>query len=254
MQWWYFTHDCINHNPRRTSIDFGFKRSKVTVIFWLWTFYRFRTITPSPFGIQWLYFTHVLIMTRGGPLYILGSKGQRQRSYLDICFYCFRTITPFAYGIQSWYFTHVLIFWLWTFYRFRMKIPFPFGIYMYWPWPEEDLYWFWVKRPKVKVVFGLTTFSWTKEDPIDFGFKRLKKANLIHILLKFTLVSGGFRVFSTYLVYYQMGSNLNRDSEICLRSSFYPNALQKQLCLPGDAQNRDKCYISSILHVAWHTI
>ena len=66
-------------------------------------------------------------------------------------------------------------------------------------------------------------------DFVDLQFF-VGSANFIHILLKFTLVAGGFSVFSTYqyLVYYQIGSNLNRDSEIYLRISVYPNALQKQ--------------------------
>ena len=45
-------HTCIDHDPRRTSIDFGVKKSKVRVIFGLWTFFHFRMKTPFPFGIH----------------------------------------------------------------------------------------------------------------------------------------------------------------------------------------------------------
>ena len=56
---------CIDHDPMRTSIDLGVKRWKVkVVIFGLWAFYRFRTITLFAFGMKWWYFTHVLAMTR----------------------------------------------------------------------------------------------------------------------------------------------------------------------------------------------
>ena len=60
-------HKYIDYDLRRTSNDFGDNRSKVKVMFGLWTFYRFCSITPFPFGIQWWYFRHVLIMTREGP-------------------------------------------------------------------------------------------------------------------------------------------------------------------------------------------
>ena len=88
-------HICIEHDTRRTSFDFGVNRSKVKVIFGLWTFYHFRTITPFPFGIKWWYFTRVLTMTWEGPLLILGSKGQG----------------------------HI---WTWNFLPFLHKTPFPF--------------------------------------------------------------------------------------------------------------------------------
>ena len=85
-------HTYIDHRPRWTSIDFV-KSSKVKVIFWLLTFYCFRT--RPHFGIHWWYFTHVLTMTRGGPLLIWGQKIK-------------------------------VIIGLWTFYRFRIKTPFSF--------------------------------------------------------------------------------------------------------------------------------
>ena len=62
---------CVDHDPRRTSTDFGVNTSKVKVIFGLWTFYSFRTITQFPFCIHLWYFTYVLSMTRGWHLLIL---------------------------------------------------------------------------------------------------------------------------------------------------------------------------------------
>ena len=77
-------HTCVDHGIKRTSIDFGLNRSKLKVKFGLETLYRFNTITPLPFDIQWWYFTHALIMTQRGPLLILGSIGQSSRSNLDL--------------------------------------------------------------------------------------------------------------------------------------------------------------------------
>ena len=227
-------HTCIGHHPKRTSIDFKVKRSKVKVIFP-------RTITPFPFGIQWWYFTHVLTMTREGPLLIWGSKCQGhiwtlnfllfphdnsisvrhtlmilhtyidhdpRRTFIDLevkmskgrvifgiwtC-YRFHTMTLYSLGIQWWYFTKCIDheprrisidfgikkskdqghIWTSKCYRFRMKTPFPFGIHMYWPWPEKPLYWFWVKRSKVKVIFGLTTFFMSQGDPYWFWGQEVK--------------------------------------------------------------------------------
>ena len=118
---------CVDHDPRRTSFDFGVKSSKVK--FGLQTFLHFPhddsfsfwpammilhtcvdltmtrqglvlilgskvkgqghiwTLNFLPFphdnSISFGYFTHVLTMTRGGPLLILRSIVKRSRSYLD---------------------------------------------------------------------------------------------------------------------------------------------------------------------------
>ena len=160
-------HICVDHDPERISIDFGVKRSKGKVIFGLWTFYHFHTITPFPFGIHWWYFTHVLAMIRGRPLLILGSKGKRSRSYWTLSSLLFLHDNSISFwhtmmilhaciiltmiwegpllilgtkGQRSR--SYLYMFFEWTFYCFRMKTPFPFGMHMYWPWPEEDLYWF----------------------------------------------------------------------------------------------------------------
>ena len=123
-------HTCVEHDPRRTSIDFGVKRLKDKVKYGLQALYCFCTITPFPlaynddtshmcwtwpeedlywfwgqkvkgwgqFGLQTFYHfcsitlflvayidytSHRLTMTWGGPLLILGWKGQRSRSNLD---------------------------------------------------------------------------------------------------------------------------------------------------------------------------
>ena len=76
-------HTYVVHDLRRTPIDFGIKRPKVKVKLGLWIFCHFRMITPLSFGLQSWYFIRMLPMTWGGPLLILGSKGQRSRSNLD---------------------------------------------------------------------------------------------------------------------------------------------------------------------------
>ena len=49
----------------------------------------FRTITPLPFDQEWWYFTHVLQMTGGRLILILGWKGRRSRSnfYFEVCIF-----------------------------------------------------------------------------------------------------------------------------------------------------------------------
>ena len=96
------------------------------VKFGLQTFYRFATITPFPCGIQWWYWwyaSYVLTMTWRGPLLILRSK-------------------LFTISAQSLLFLSA--------YNDDTS-------YMYWSLPKTDLYWFRVKRSKVKIKFGLQT-------------------------------------------------------------------------------------------------
>ena len=64
--------------------------------------------TPFPFDLP--YFTHVLTMTWGWPLLILGSKGQGQiwTSNIFSTSYTFLKITLFLSCLHWWYFTHVL--------------------------------------------------------------------------------------------------------------------------------------------------
>ena len=72
-------HTWVDHDPRSTSIDFGINRSKVKVKSRTLNFVPFHMVTPLPFDIQWQYFTHELIMTKGGHLFILGSIDERSR-------------------------------------------------------------------------------------------------------------------------------------------------------------------------------
>ena len=98
-------HTCADHDPGRTSIDFGVKRPKVKVKCLLQTFNSFRRITPFHFDLQWWYFTHVLTMTNGGPLLILGSKGQRSRSNSD-----FKLFTISAWKTISFWHTMMILY------------------------------------------------------------------------------------------------------------------------------------------------
>ena len=135
---------CIVHDPRRTSIDFGVQRS---TIFGLRTFYRFRMVTPFPFGIHWwyMYFTHELTMTRGGPLLIFVSKDQRSRSYLDF--------ELFTISAQLLYFLLA--------YNDDTS-------HTYWPWPKKYLIWFWGQRLRSYLDLQLFFISQIGP-PIDFG-------------------------------------------------------------------------------------
>ena len=173
---------CIDHDPRRTSIDFGVKRSKVKVVFVLCTFYHFRMITPSPFAIQRLYFTHVLTMTQGGPLLILGSKGQGR-----ICTFNFLPF-PHNNSISFWHTMMILHTCIdhsprrasTDFGVQRSRSYFDFELFAVSAWklyfflaytcidhdPRRTSIDFGVKRSKVKVIFGLATFSMSQGGPI----------------------------------------------------------------------------------------
>ena len=80
---------------------YWFWSQNVKVIFGLWIFYRFRSITQFPIGIQWWYFIHVLTMAQDGPLHF-GTK--RSKSYLDSVFFL-----PFPH-VNSISFRHKHVF------------------------------------------------------------------------------------------------------------------------------------------------
>ena len=129
-------------------------------LYWVWSQkvkgqgqidFKFFTvcITPFPCGIHCWYFTHVLTITWGRPLLILG---QRVKFGLQT-FYYFHTITDFQFDIQWWYFTHVfpitgtrpliMLGWksqgqilLWILHCFRMITPLPFDI-QWWYYTHE---------------------------------------------------------------------------------------------------------------------
>ena len=131
VQWWYFTH-VFDHHPRRNYNDFGVKRSD---IFWLRTFYRFRTITPFSFFHKMIILHTCIDHVREVPLSILGFKGQSQGHVWTLNFLPF----PHDDSISFW---HTLII-LHTFIEHD---------------PRKTSIDFGIKRSKVKAIFGLWFF------------------------------------------------------------------------------------------------
>ena len=126
-------HRCIDHDLRRTFIDFGVKVKFGLKFFTI--FYPFWSITPFllayndksqnmtltfdvliPKSTEVLIgsrLIHVLSVTQWVPLLILGSKRQRSMSYFDfkLCTVRFHTVTPFLIDILWWYYDTMIIWW-----------------------------------------------------------------------------------------------------------------------------------------------
>ena len=90
----------------------------------------FCTITPFPYDIQWWYFTYILTLTWGGPLFILGQKVKGEIWTLNF----FTVSAPQLHLVLAYNNDTSQI---------------------YRPRPEKDLYWFWGQRIKDKVIFGI---------------------------------------------------------------------------------------------------
>ena len=102
-------HTLTHHESRMCPIDFGVKTSKVKVMDYRCLKMGFRTITDYVIHLWSWNFIHLLPMSQGCALLILGSKGQRSRSWRMVIFENgFRTITDSVINQWSWNFIHLL--------------------------------------------------------------------------------------------------------------------------------------------------
>ena len=126
-------HTCIDHDPRRTSTNFGANRSEVMVKFGFWSLHWFCTITPLFFDIRWCYLTHVLPVTRGASLLIWCQEIIVRLGVWNLLY--FRTV-----NLIFWTTIMVLHTWFCSFDPRRTPID------------------FWVERSKVKTKLWMFEF------------------------------------------------------------------------------------------------
>ena len=131
ISFWYtmmILHTWVDHDPRRTSIDFGSigPRSRS---------YLDMNFLPFPHDNS-ISFCHTMMI-----LHTCTDHDPRRTS-MDL-------------GVNRS--NAKVIFGLWTFYRVYVIAPFRFlsaynddTSHSHWPWPEKDVHWFWGQRSKVK--------------------------------------------------------------------------------------------------------
>ena len=130
------------YTPANEVVEvYWFHNSCLSVCLWK---SGFCTITPLPFDIQWWYFTYILTLTWGGPLFILGQKVKGQIWTLN-----FLTVSAPQLHLVLAYNNDTS--------------------QIYRPRPEKDLYWFWGLRIKgLGHIWSLNFVSFLHDNSIYF--------------------------------------------------------------------------------------